>query len=308
MAITRNILNGLAILAAAQSVNAHSWVETIRRISPSGAYVGPPGYPMGYISRSDPNFDDGKVLNKILDTSSNPHVCGSFTGYVPSSFPPLTAAPGEFIALQYAENGHVSFPNLTPRGYRGGNVMVYGTPERIETIDAGINDILYQWNAEGTGGNRMGKLLASHFFDDGQCYQDKNGSPIQAEREAKYGFQQMLCQSAVKLPSDVEAFSNYSLVFIWDWPQHPNEPGTTTEIYTSCMTIDLRDNLAAVTSVGDISFADGIDISNAAIPSQVATFIEVEQRGTGTAIPDGVAGPTGVVSARGSTSGSHAMQ
>ncbi|KAH8653541.1 hypothetical protein BX600DRAFT_471138 [Xylariales sp. PMI_506] len=142
----------------------------------------------------------------------------------------------------------------------------------------------------------MGRLLASHFFDDGQCYQDHNGSPIQAEREAEYGFKQVLCQAGVQLPSDLDESGTYSLVFIWDWPQHPNEPGTTTEMYTSCMTVNLESSSDAVTSVDEISFPAEIDISNAAIPSQIATLIEVEQRGTGTAIPDGVAEPTGVLS------------
>lgn len=304
MGITEKVFKGYAILAAIQSVNAHTWVEAIRRISSTGAYIGETGYPMGHMSRSDSEFDNEKVQIKITDTSNNPHVCGSFTGYDNADFAPLTAAPGEFIALQYAENGHVSFPTLTFRGYRSGNIMIYGTPEPIGTLDIGVNDILYQWNTDGSGGNQMGKLLASHFFDDGQCYQDHNGSPIQAEREAQYGFKQMLCQSTVQLPSDIETSSTYSLVFIWDWPQHPNEPGTTTEMYTSCMTINLEANSDAATSAEGIMFADDIDVSNAAIQSQVATIVEVEQRGTGTSVPDGVAEPTGVLGAQASVSAS----
>ncbi|KAK6074164.1 hypothetical protein SCUP515_06554 [Seiridium cupressi] len=287
MAITRKIVKGLAVLSAAQSVRAHTWVEMIRRISSSGAYVGEAGYPMGHMNRTDSGFSDTNVQIKIDSVTDNPPVCGTIgtKGYTNSAYPPLTASPGEFVALQYAENGHVSFPDQTPRGFRGGNVMIYATSEDITNI--GINDVLYQWNAEGTGGNQKGKLLASHFFDDGQCYENPNASPIRAERAAKYGATNLLCQGTAQLPSDLATSGSVSLLWVWDWPQNPNEAGkNTTEIYTSCMTVNLEASSdGAATSVKSFSFANDVDVSDAAIPSQIETLIEVEQRGTGTASP-----------------------
>jgi hypothetical protein len=123
MCITQKIRKGWTILAVAQSVGGDTWVEAVRRISSTGTYDGEPVYAMSYMSLYDPGFTDEKVQVKILDASSNPHVCSSFTGY-----------------------------------------------------DEGV----------------------------------------------------------------VAAFSPMAgIVFIWGWTQRPNEPGTTTEIYTSCITINL---------------------------------------------------------------------
>jgi hypothetical protein len=298
MAISQKIVKGLTVLATAQSVNAHTWVEAIRRISSTGTYVGEPGYPMGHMNRTDSGFSDTNVQIKIDDVTDNPPVCGTIgtKGYTNSAYPPLTASPGEFLALQYAENGHVSFPDLTPRGFRGGNVMIYATSEDV--TDIGINDVLYQWNAEGTGGNQKGKLLASHFFDDGQCYENPDASPIRAERATKYGFTSLLCQGTAQLPSDLATSGTTNLLWVWDWPQNPNIAGkNTTEIYTSCMTINLQASSdGGATSVKAFSFAKNVDVSNAAIESQVQTLIEVEQRGTGTASPAAVTDVPGATS------------
>lgn len=297
MAFVQKIVTGLAVLAGAQTVNAHTWVEMIRRISSTGAYVGDIGYPMGHANRTDSGFSDSAVQIKIDDVTSNPPACGTIgvKGYTNSEYPPLTASPGEFLALQYAENGHVSFPDQTPRGYLGGNVMIYGTDEDIS--DIGINDVLYQWNAEGTGGNQKGKLLASHFFDDGQCFENPNASPIRAQRAAKYpGVTNLLCQGTVQLPSNLSTSGSTNLMWIWDWGQNPNIAGkNTTEIYTSCMTINLQANTDdAATSVKAFAFNKNVDVSDGAIQSQIQTLIEVEQRGTGTASP---AAPTDVATA-----------
>lgn len=297
MTFKQKIVKGLAVLATFQTANAHTWVEMIRRISSTGAYVGDIGYPMGHINRSDPGFADTKVQVKIQDVTTNPAVCGDIgtAGYTNPEYPPITASPGEFLALQYAENGHVSFPDQTPRGFRGGNVMIYGTSEDVTTI--GINDVLYQWNTEGTGGDQKGKLLASHFFDDGQCFENPNASPIRAERAAQVpGVDNLLCQGTVQLPSNLTASGTTNLLWVWDWGQNPNIAGkNTTEIYTSCMTVNLAANTDnAATSVKAFSFAKNVDVSDGAILSQIETLVEVEQRGTGTVAP---AAPTDVPAA-----------
>ncbi|KAI1857130.1 hypothetical protein JX265_011331 [Neoarthrinium moseri] len=287
MSLTR-VIKALAILSATQSVNAHSWVEYVRRVSSTGSFVGDIGYPMGHVNRTDPSFADTAVQNKILDVTSNPAVCREFSGggYSNPAYPPLTAAAGEFVSLQYAENGHTSFPDQTPRGFRGGNVMIYGTSE--DTTGMGINDVLYQWDTEGSGGNQKGKLLASHFFDDGQCYENPNASPIRAQRAAKYGAESLLCQSNLQLPSDLPASGKYTVMWVWDWPQNPNEKGNTTEIYTSCAIINLDAPSSGSSIKGVVQFKQNKNILLAAIESQMKTLVEVTARGTGTAAPAAV--------------------
>ncbi|ETS74781.1 hypothetical protein PFICI_13265 [Pestalotiopsis fici W106-1] len=296
------IVKTLAVMAAAKTVEAHTWVEMIRRISSSGAFVGETGYAMGHMNRTDTGFADTAVQVKFLDVTSNPAVCGDIgkAGYTNAAYPQLSASPGEYVAMQYAENGHVSFPDLTPRGYLGGNVMIYATTEDV--TDVGINDALYSWNAEGTGGNGKGKLIASHFFDDGQCFENPNSSPIRDERAAKTNVSSLLCQSVAQLPEDLETDGTVNLLWIWDWGQNPNIAGeNTTEIYTSCMTVNLTaSDTDAATSVKAFSWSKNVDISDAAIPGQISTLIEVEQRGTGSASPAAV---TDVPVATGGASG-----
>ncbi|RYP38296.1 hypothetical protein DL768_010801 [Monosporascus sp. mg162] len=177
----------LALLAGLQAAHAHSWVESLKRIGPNGAFSQDTGYPIGFIERGAPGFSDDSQLNRILDTNSNPPICkpsaGAYQGY-----DRLAAAPGDFIAMLYEENGHVTDPTLTPRPYRGGNVYVYGTLQHEDAT--GINDVLNAWTADGKGGDGKGKLLAAHFYDDGVCYQNRGGPaavtnlPVYTERPA----------------------------------------------------------------------------------------------------------------------------
>ncbi|KAI0126456.1 hypothetical protein BJ170DRAFT_406447 [Xylariales sp. AK1849] len=308
MSITQ-LAKTFAVLALAQSAAAHSWVETLQKISSTGSFVGQPGYAMGYINRSDPGFSDDAVENKILDTTTNPVVCKDFAqgDYSNPLYQPLTAAPGDFIAMQYLENGHTTNPTLTPRGFRSGNVMIYGTSEK--STDFGVNDVLYTWNAEGTGGNQKGKLLASHFFDDGSCYQDvaDSASSIRAARHAEFGVSELPCQSDFQLPSDLSTSGTYTVFWVWDWPQKPNEVGNTTEIYSSCATINLS-SATSNSSAKGVQFVQNSNVMKAAIQSQMVTPIEVLARGTGTAAP---AAPTDVqatttAASAHTTSGAHA--
>ncbi|ORY54807.1 uncharacterized protein BCR38DRAFT_317349, partial [Pseudomassariella vexata] len=233
------------LIAAAQYANAHSWVEALYRISNTGMFVGDMGYPMGWVNRTalGQAFSDDMVLNKILDLKSDPVVCRQFAqGDYSGQAQPLKAAPGDSIAMLYAENGHVTDPELVPgRPYRGGNVYVYGTLK--QKPDNKLNDILNVWNAAGTGGNKKGKLLATHFYDDGQCYQDRGAEgpkyPIFVERKNKYGLPELLCQSDVRLPEDLPTTGKYHLFWIWNWPLNNGLAGNTTEIYTSCAEIQL---------------------------------------------------------------------
>ncbi|TGJ87550.1 hypothetical protein E0Z10_g1205 [Xylaria hypoxylon] len=286
----------LSLLAAVPTANAHTWVEFIYQISSTGTFTGKPGYPIGYIPRLQGVSDDVHQ-NKILDTSKNPVICKPLSSGDAKQYPPLQAAAGDYIALQYQENGHVTQPDLTPRPYRGGNVYVYGTTQHQDSD--GINDVLNSWTADGKGGNKKGKLLATHYFDDGQCFQDAPGNSIAQERKAKYGVDQLSCQTDLQLPADLPSDGTYTLMWVWDWPLIISDSQNVTEIYTSCAQINLSGSAKSqgVKALPSIKFGSNNDIASAAISSQVHNLIEATALGVGTNSPPAPTGLGDVTSA-----------
>ncbi|KAI0474604.1 hypothetical protein F4859DRAFT_74215 [Xylaria cf. heliscus] len=280
----------LSLLAAAPTANAHTWVEYLYHISSTGAFTGNPGYPIGYIPRSQGVSDDVHQ-NKILDTSTNPVICKPLSSSDTTQYPPLQAAAGDYIALQYQENGHVTQPDLTLRPYRGGNVYVYGTTQHQDSD--GINDVLNSWTVDGKGGNGKGKLLATHYFDDGQCFQDAPGNPIAQERKSKYGVDQLYCQTDIQLPTDLPSEGTYTLMWVWDWPRIISDSQNVTEIYTTCAQINLQGSVkgASVNGGLGIKFGNNNNVASAAISSQVHSLIEATALGIGTNSPPA---PTGL--------------
>ncbi|KAI1119233.1 hypothetical protein F5Y14DRAFT_126942 [Nemania sp. NC0429] len=277
------------LLAAVPTVNAHTWVEYLYRISSTGAFTGEPGYPIGYMPRAQGVSDD-QHQNKILDTSTNPPICKPLSSSDATKYPPLQAAAGDYIALQYQENGHVTQPELTLRPYRGGNVYVYGTKQHQDSD--GINDVLNAWTVDGKGGNGKGKLLATHYFDDGQCFQDAPGNPIAQERKAKYGVDQLSCQTDIQLPTDLPSEGTYTLMWVWDWPRIISDTQNVTEIYTTCAQINLSGSTKSESVGGNsIKFSDDHAIQSAAISSQVHNLVEATALGVGTNSPPA---PTGL--------------
>ncbi|KAJ8109350.1 hypothetical protein ONZ43_g6160 [Nemania bipapillata] len=276
----------ISLLAAAPAVKAHTWVEYLYHISSTGTFTGNPGYPIGYIPRSQGVSDDVHQ-NKILDTTTNPPICKPLSSSNNAQYPPLQAGAGDYIAMQYQENGHVTQPDLTLRPYRGGNVYVYGTMQHQDSD--GINDVLNSWTADGTGGNKKGKLLATHYFDDGQCFQDAPGNPIAQQRSAKYGVNQLYCQTDLQLPTDLASTGTYTLMWVWNWPRIISNTQNVTEIYTTCAQIDLS---ASSKSESIIKFSNNnAQIQSAAISSQVHNLIEATALGIGTSSPPA---PTGL--------------
>ncbi|KAI2638507.1 hypothetical protein GGS21DRAFT_443827 [Xylaria nigripes] len=279
----------ILLLAGAPTTNAHSWVEFLYRISATGAFTGDAGYPIGYVPR-DSGVSDDVHQNKILDTSTNPPICKPLSSSDIATYPPLRAAPGDYIAMQYQENGHVTQPDLTPRPYRSGNVYVYGTLEHQDSD--GINDVLNAWTIDGKGGNQKGKLLATHYFDDNQCFQNAPGIPLSTERQQKFGVNELFCQTDLQLPSDLPTKGTYTLMWVWDWPLIVTDTQNVTEIYTTCAQIDLEDpsspDLAgAATSV---AVAANNNIQSAAISSQLRYLVEATTLGVGTSSPPAVTG------------------
>ncbi|KAI8961957.1 hypothetical protein F5Y11DRAFT_208761 [Daldinia sp. FL1419] len=273
----------LTLLAASSAVNAHSWVEQVRKIDSTGAFTGPVGYPYAYMNRSALGFNDDQVQNKILDTKSNPAVCKPKAGAY-DHLSRLTAAPGDYVALIYQENGHVTQPNLTPRPYRDGLVSVYGTLHHEDSD--GINDVLGAWTADGKGGNGKGKLLGTHFYDDGQCYQNAGHNfaiPIYAQRYKEHGLEELYCQTDFKLPDDLPHQGTYTVMWVWDWPLITSDTTNVTEIYTSCAEIQLE--APKGNEDEHVKFSGKNPINNAAIKSQLKVQFEATGLGVGTHPP-----------------------
>ncbi|KAI1165765.1 hypothetical protein F5B18DRAFT_146871 [Nemania serpens] len=288
----------VSLLTTVPTANAHTWVEYLYHISSTGTFTGEPGYPIGYLPRAQGVSDD-QHQNKILDTSTNPPICKPLSSSDATKYPPLQAAAGDFIALQYQENGHVTQPELTLRPYRGGNVYVYGTKNHKDSD--GINDVLNSWTVDGKGGNAKGKLLATHYFDDGQCFQDAPGNPIAQERKAKYGVDQLFCQTDIQLPADLPSDGTYTLMWVWDWPRIISDSQNVTEIYTTCAQINLSGSTKgeSVKDRPSIKFGNNNEVQSAAISSQVHNLVEATALGVGTNSPPA---PTGLDEATSSSS------
>ncbi|KAK4690511.1 hypothetical protein P7C71_g6295, partial [Lecanoromycetidae sp. Uapishka_2] len=162
--------------------------------------------------------------------------------------PRLQAAPGDIVALQYQENGHVTLPgNQLGKQPNRGNLYVYGTTQ--PKFPDPFLGIFQQWNQAGTGGDKRGKLLATGNYDDQQCYQ-VNGGNISTARQAQFPKAadplmgtNLWCQIAVPIPTDAPSGKPYTLYWVWDWPTEPGvDPGLPkgkAEIYTTCMDVDI---------------------------------------------------------------------
>ena len=278
---------------------AHSWVEQMMVIDSTGTFTGNPGYCRNNTQRSAPGFTDLLMVH-ILPGQGQPsieerQVSNTNTSYDTAEIlptdpmckktqqtqmqsngsPRLQAAPGANIALRYEENGHVTLPaNQAGKPANRGTVYIYGTTQPLENeIFLNIYNV---WNADGTGGDKRGKLLATQPFDDGQCYQVNSGN-ISSTRQAQYPHTanelmgaNLWCQNDIALPSDAPTGKPYALYWVWDWPTMPNVdpnlPKGKAEIYTTCMDVDIT---ASNVGARDIAARDArpADINNAAIPS-----------------------------------------
>ncbi|KAI1388978.1 uncharacterized protein F4822DRAFT_429593 [Hypoxylon trugodes] len=116
---------------------AHSWVERLRRLDLNDTMVGDVGYMRGAMSRVDLAFNDLKQQYLLppggrdasLGIIPSDSMCRDTlqVGDFNSTSPPLQARPGEHIALQYQENGHVTLPQNTPQKPPNSTVFIYGT-------------------------------------------------------------------------------------------------------------------------------------------------------------------------------------
>ncbi|RKK69816.1 hypothetical protein BFJ69_g12393 [Fusarium oxysporum] len=255
-------------VAIAPSGFCHSWVERLMKVELNGTMVGEPGYIRGTISRLEPEFTDG-IMQSLITRSSQPICKGlqASRSYTPG-FPPLKARAGDFVALQYQENGHVTLLQNSPHKLGSGTVSVYGTSFPLEGDH--LASVYGIWNSQGTGGDARGRLLGTWNFDDGQCYQI-NDSKTSKERQTSFQKHaedpfgaDLWCQIDVRLPADISSW--YTLYWVWDWPDV--RPGLSKEIYTSCMDVEVLPGY----SDGDIVFVEGQDLNFAAIKDQLSVL------------------------------------
>lgn len=239
-------------------------------ISDNGTLVGPKGYPRGYTSR-DQAKAQGTVYDKLMthmiplkDNRIDPSAALCMDTQQDSSkytdaFPALKVAldsdsnsnsnDKKWIALRYAENGHVSLPDNQkgkPSPSRG-TLYVYGTKQT--DYKPSIGDVLGKWDGKGQGGDKKGRLLARANFDDGVCHQLNDG-PIAAYRRQVYpSAGEVTCQIDVPIPGDedLKAGEKYTLYWIWDWPTSPGKDPALgagkDEVYTTCLDVDIVDRL-----------------------------------------------------------------
>ena len=230
-----------ALLPLLGTTMAHSWPEETRRIAPNGTMIGEPGYARmhhqrGTVAENDivwfipPNGNREKVIlatDKIVREEQGPLTAASY-----ERFPMLKVAPGDFVAIQYTENGHVSRPEVSNpnKTVNRGTVYLYGTSMN-DLSNSNLMDIHLVWTADGKGGDGKGKLLATRNYDDGQCHEaipatgDTEG--ITTHRKAMLGLPLnggLTCQSDLQIPFDVSPGQTYTVIWVWDWSTM-SEPG-----------------------------------------------------------------------------------
>ncbi|KAI9648698.1 hypothetical protein NHQ30_003338 [Ciborinia camelliae] len=247
-----------------QTATAHTWADQLRVIARNGTFLPTPGFPRGFVPRSEPNVDRKSVYELQNIIPDDAPICGplQIAGVpVNPSYPVLSAAPGDFVAIRYQENGHVTEPTQGAhdnkgRGFGSGLVYVYGTADSKATDM--YNSIHKVWNKDGTGGDKRGKLLAVQYFDDMACFlagntngdlfvdPPVNKTTLAMARQAAYQRNvtdemgpNIWCQTDFKIPEEAQTNKDYSIYWVWDWPTMDQTTGqqTLNQSYTACADI-----------------------------------------------------------------------
>lgn len=260
---------------------AHSWVERVNYIFMNGSLSQDnPGYIRGAVPRS-PTFDDHQMQNLLPQPygrckpalSNTDRICKDTQtiGNYSEEFPMLVVSPGDYIALQYKENGHITLPSNSPQKNSSGNIYIYGTSSPSDNDK--LLDIHHVWTMDGTGGDGRGRLLAIWPFDDGRCY-EKNDGKISSQRQQSYKKDDvppqgadLWCQADFRIPGDEKVGTNYTVYWVWDWPSIPTEPYPSgqPEIYTSCMDVEIFSEPTLL----DMEYEKDQDLNYASIEEQV---------------------------------------
>ncbi|KAL2823675.1 hypothetical protein BDW59DRAFT_148471 [Aspergillus cavernicola] len=278
------------------STYAHSWVEQLMVIASNGTFVGSPGYPRGFVPRSDPAFSDDAMVYLLppagkASVTSTDNLCRETQRKKVQSegSPRLQASAGAAIALRYQENGHVSLPETQiGKPNNRGTVYVYGTTNPKENEK--LLDVYKVWNEDGTGGDGRGVLLAKRDYDDKRCYQ-VNGGQISQRRQTEFshGADQYMggdlwCQSDIALPDTASSGKPYTLYWVWNWPTaagaDPNLPNGKEEMYTTCMDVDVVDHSDSRMST-KAKYLQDQSLNSASIPDQFKQIFGSKSAGSG---------------------------
>ena len=251
-------------------------------VGTNGSLLTPDGFGRNYHSRGGAGFcgteqcDFGKI-----EAGTNPiqgaTVCPSFQSQQVQSpqFPRLKASPGEMVAIRYAENGHVTIREAG-RPESGGLTWVYGTTQG--TQNPKLTDVMGKWNADGTGGNKGGKLLTTQYFDDGRCY-EMNPSAGSAVRQAAAplngtlplpNYSGLHCQSNFRLPEDAPVGQPYTLYWVWNFSMVAQPQ--LYEYFTFCMDVDIVASEPATNKATD-KYIPHQPVGQAAIPDYFSKMV-----------------------------------
>lgn len=218
----------LILFSKIYNINSHTWVDELSCSCPETI-----GYSRGYISREclPDSFDEYNTYQidcrKDEALICSPHQSKNFN--YPEQ-PKLKCSPGSTVTLTYNPNGHISKDpciegdprecrgNLSPMTYIYimSNKDIY--PEELKTrgdVDNnyGLADYTPEYDAN------LKNVVAKFSFDaNGTCQED--GEP---------------CKISFQLPMDLKNHTDYQFIFYHSFDRDPFS--TTSETYTSCMTI-----------------------------------------------------------------------
>jgi len=241
-------------------VLAHSWIEEYQVIDANGSYIGDRGYSRGYVARTNVTGGyDGFSMDylvpqtgvRINTSDSLCHPAQRTSNYSNPLYPKLQVAPGNYVAMKYLENGHVTLPwNQAGKPKAAGTVFVYGTTQPAS--DEKMADVL-AWTNDGKGGNGKGWLMTAQNFDDGRCHQINCGN-ISLERQSLFPTHvagqptssvEQWCETNLKIP-DTQASGSLTTYWVWQWSTAPNAdcgaPEGKDEYYTTCADFDIISN------------------------------------------------------------------
>ncbi|KAF3029146.1 hypothetical protein E8E12_000530 [Didymella heteroderae] len=259
----------LVVSVLCSIASAHSWIEQLTNVGPGGTYFAEYGYPRAFVDKGVAGFNQnanewqlpapGQRLLESSDPLCHPD---QRDPHQSPNFPRLKSVPGGTIAMRYAEGGHVTMDGggvgLYGKPKQGGTAFVFGTSQ--SNPEQAMNSAL-EWTRDGTGGDRRGRLLASQNFDDGRCYENNNTplaslrrSQISASLSGQPGSEkELLCETDVQLPPDLEVGKHYTLYWVWQWPtapgKDPNDLEGKDEYYTSCIDVDIVRDIPVVQPV-----------------------------------------------------------
>ena len=243
----------LRLLSVFPLTSAHSWLEQAQRINASGFYNGYYGYPRHFVSRADPHFEDAVMTNLLpsqgrTQIEHEDQVCLTPSSKRSTVYPRLYAAPGDFVALKYLENGHVTQPGIPPgKPDYSGTVAVFARTQTAKT-DPSLLEIL-SWSASGS--LTSGRLLTAQPFDDGRCYQINSASSVSVLRQYEFpnydtlasgltAIHEQWCEAIFRIPGDAPPNSTLLLYWIWSWPTlESNVTRAKDEFYTSCLDVSI---------------------------------------------------------------------